>query len=676
MAHREILPTGVSQVMWCDPAQGYKFSSAKIPVMQASGQESEPVFWLDQILGGGFVLPTTSNSGRALTVLLAGPPGTGKSTLALELCYRWSFENVAGKKTSPLRTLYLTSEAHEPWMRSNANALGWSEIDKRIVTDISAWKPGTILVLNAGDTEQLQRKLNRFLPREGETDKFPKPRFWEDLFRLFFPGHSERSTGESVEGPIAPDVVVIDSLNTLPKQEERERLFQSFMRLVGAGPKVLVAVLNSSAGGPAAEFWEFATDVVIRLDRREAKSYYLIRTIEIVKARYQEHAFGKHQLKTYQKEVEREVTEKDRKEFDATFEALRRQAAHQSEGHHPDDQFKRYAERASKLIRAHPYRSVSDGGLAIFPSIHYVLSRYKRATPTEAGEPIQSAMSKLTSLLHEGYPRGRCTAFIGGRGGHKSHLAYVELLHRIIQGNGREKALVVSLRDDEGVSRQTMEKILKNRWQTENPHPQLLQNPHLQLLKWEAEGLLEVTYYPPGYITPEEFFHRLMLSINRLKAGSPKETHITLLFNSLDQLSSRFPLCVEEEVFVPGIIQMLSGEGVSSFVVAAREERRPDYYGLQTMAELILDFERQTLKRSEMLRYVTQTFSVNEKQKRALLRRYPKEHQAVVVSVVRHAGGQAAGSKAVLELAEEEDPLREVCSEKDLVVLPFLKQQE
>ena len=41
---------------------------------------------------------------------------------------------------------------------------------------------------------------------------------------------------------------------------------------------------------------------------------------------------------------------------------------------------------------------------------------------------------------------------------------------------------------------------------------------------------------------------------------------LTLLFNSLDQLSSRFPLCAKQDIFVPGLIDSLNGENVRIFV--------------------------------------------------------------------------------------------------------------
>jgi KaiC/GvpD/RAD55 family RecA-like ATPase len=318
--------------MWCDPAQCYSFTPAQIPVMKSDEQRKEPVFWLDQILGGGLVLPKIDGSRRALTVLLAGPPGTGKSTLALELCYRWGTNALVKNQLGKWRTLYLTSEAYEPWMLSNAKSLGWTEIDSRIVTRRSDWNPGQILVLNAGNAEHLRSELNACQPPQNQKKSQEEaPRFWGGLREIFFPGTSDKDQGTnslSHGTTPEPDVVVIDSLNTLPDQDQREQLFQNFMRLVNAGPRVLICVLNSPVGGPSAEFWEFATDVVFRLDRRYEKSGYLVRTIEVTKARYQEHAFGKHQLKTYQQEKipqnesEQQQEKAAYEDFKKTFEGL------------------------------------------------------------------------------------------------------------------------------------------------------------------------------------------------------------------------------------------------------------------------------------------------------------------------------------------------------------------
>jgi len=656
----EILPTNVSQVLWCDPTKSYQFLPAQIPRM--GSKDKEGIFWFDQLLQGGFVLPDASAS-RALTVLLTGPPGTGKSTLALEMSYRWCFPGKMFSDKAPsqtsrasFRTLYLTSESCVPWMISNAQKLGWKGCAAKIISDQSKWVAGTILVKDLlhcdSGIDQALKAID--VNEDKDKDKKNGEHFWERL-----------------EITDKPEVMVVDGLNRYSERKDQITWFQNYMKLVETGPKILIFVLNSSDGNSsggkvAAEFWEYAADVVIRLDRRESKSHYLIRNIEIVKARYQEHLLGKHQLKTYGVEDLTSATPTER-------------------------------------MRAHPYRDANygGGGLVIYPSIHYVLSRYKRETPTTAGDPIPSALQPgINKLIHAGYPKGRCTAFIGERGGHKSHLAYVELLHRILKSENtklagakpdvQEKALIVSLRDDEGICKKTMAGILEKRWpdlmEKSWPSTKNDERGGKQLDKWEAEGLLEIAYYPPGYITPEEFFHRLMLSINRLKAKAVENdppAHVTFLLNSLDQLPSRFPLCVEEDVFVPGIIQMLSGESVSSFVVAAKEENRPDYYGLEAMAELILNFERKPLDREEMVSLVRRQYGVSTDQEQKLLGCYPNKRQAVIVDVVRHAGGQAAGSKIVLEMAsgnKSDDPfgnaLCDVCIENgravnDLVALPY-----
>jgi hypothetical protein len=107
-------------------------------------------------------------------------------------------------------------------------------------------------------------------------------------------------------------------------------------------------------------------------------------------------------------------------------------------------------------------------------------------------------------MLNKGLPKWRCTGFVGMRGGHKSHLGYLNLLSRVInveKDKPIERALVVSLRDDEGMARKTMQSILNDELN------------RIPVESLENSNLLEILHYPPGYITPEEFFHRMMLIV-------------------------------------------------------------------------------------------------------------------------------------------------------------------
>lgn len=165
------------------------------------------------------------------------------------------------------------------------------------------------------------------------------------------------------------------------------------------------------------------------MDYEYSHDYY-VRTIEVVKARFQAHRWGKHQLKIY-------ANPKSVKKPDELDE----------------EEVRRYN---TTLRRAHPYQPT--GGIFIFPSIHSYLSVYKRKTVSEKPVRDTTYPEKLNRIIQ--IPKGKCTAFIGERGGHKSHLAYLHVLHRLLKQEG-ESSLIISLREDEGTTKETLAEMRK-----------------------------------------------------------------------------------------------------------------------------------------------------------------------------------------------------------------------
>src|ERR1019366_2079243 len=109
-----------------------------------------------------------------------------------------------------------------------------------------------------------------------------------------------------------------------------------------SGPRIVIMMLNEDA---RSHRWEYQADLVIECGKGvRPGSDYLVRTIEIKKARFQSHAWNSQQLKVYGPSRLPKV------------------------GKHDDWVLARR--------RGHPYRE--EGGVFIFPSIHFFLSRYKR----------------------------------------------------------------------------------------------------------------------------------------------------------------------------------------------------------------------------------------------------------------------------------------------------------
>jgi hypothetical protein len=419
-------------------------------------------------------------------------------------------------------------------------------------------------------------------------------------------------------------VLVIDSLNIIP-ESLREMVF---LKLLEPDKKIdskkqpnqlKVFILDGNPDGDNNPFWEYMCDTVIELNYHKENNY-LIRTIEIVKSRFQGHVWGTHQLKILNK---------------------------------PQPNPNPNTNTPSRL---HP--SIEEGGIYIFPSVHFYLSKYKKFANSKELKYSASYPHSFTKFLpgadkEGGFPLERCTALIGCRGGHKSHLGYLHILSRLTANYtggiradaSTNAALIISLRDDEPMIIRTLDTILKNEfpkegWTTE---------------QFIEEGRLEILYYPPGYISPEEFVHRTYVSIHKLKQGG---RNVTVLFNSLDQLAARFPLCAKLDIFIPCIIQILVGEATTSIFIAVDEKDQPEeQYGLLPMADLILSFHKYQISMKDYYASLNTDDSKEEKYDKSKLEedknRTGSETQTkeiIVLKVERFAGGKNAGSKGLLEL--------------------------
>ncbi|HEY7531711.1 MAG TPA: RAD55 family ATPase, partial [Nitrospiraceae bacterium] len=406
----QTLRTGLSAAYWCDPTTDYSFEAAHLPAMTRSAGAKQ-TSWFDELFEGGLRIPDR-DAHTTMSLVVTGPPGTGKTTLCLELCYRLA---TASRDTDRLRSLYLTTEGHAPWLVQHAREFGW-DTGKNIL-DESTDAPVCVRALKTEDDfADFRSELRSGTDSNSQSFGLLIDELHEGIFGTDSKTPLRRASPLQARSSLdlsTFDVVVFDNLNTL--RIDKGLWFQTMVDLGNLGPRLVIVVADSTGTDEISELWEYLADVVIRMGRENRETGgYLIRTIEIVKSRYQISALGRHQVKIHK--------------------------AYPSEGSAKDRWLR---------MRHHPFRE--EGGVFIYPSMHFVLSRHKYLYPLEPEETrggIPPCFDELKMMLKGTFHPGRCVAFVGGHGTHKSRLAFIQVLFTLSQ-LPNASALIISLGEDE-----------------------------------------------------------------------------------------------------------------------------------------------------------------------------------------------------------------------------------
>jgi hypothetical protein len=191
------------------------------------------------------------------------------------------------------------------------------------------------------------------------------------------------------------------------------------------------------------------------------------------------------------------------------------------------------------------------GGLEIFPSIHFQVHHprisereLQRLVPIsrtiDTKHPVErSILEKVVGKLDEGHS----IALLGPRGSYKTELSvdFLSANEEVDKANPKESLLVSLLGGSPKLEVQC-------------PHADTNESKcvreNCRLCKTHMFGF----HQPPGCITPAEFLHKIR------KTLLEQDRISRLAFWDLTQLDHRFPLLLDDPMFLPAFLEMLRGK--------------------------------------------------------------------------------------------------------------------
>lgn len=661
------------------------FSTYQSPLLDPNGAplhhgDGEPVYWLDRLLNGGIRVPPKDQG--PLVVLLAGSPGAGKSLLLQQILFARAKRNIDENvpQVAEAASLYICTETSPAKVIANLHQLGyesksqdpWCLIGELLLQGVVGFNPpgkfplmiladgGAGIVGGSGD--QLADVVDRVWKRLSTVPDAP----------AMYP---------IVEIP----VLAIDSLNVFPAQTRMDTLAKLRDKLSEWRwrPRILFLVLDTPTAD--ASEWQFIADMVIRIDKESSVDQYLIRSLEIEKARFQKHAFGKHLAKIIQDPIDHGIRKLNTDE-DGPRPNIREGGVFVMPGLHFVLSKLRKVEGAHSLIapgsttNATSNKSTSQNeaiggvgtvGTPTVPSVGWPCAgpfkmselnlpdtnRWTGWAPHGAGifkgngtrrSSYWWPVRGLFELVGGGMPLDRCVALVGPRGPGRGRIAYKFLIDAAQAG---QPTVVVSFRDERDAVPGVIETICPRKDRDS---------------KW-AEP--HVVFMRPGFVRAEEVFHKILTAV-----GEYGPTR--LILNAVDNWEATHGLLAESKVFIPTLIDFLEVQKIASMIVCVTGEGSSglaqEALFAQAAAVLEVDYKRipwgsakQRKTRSSKgvqsdeypvgLPLVTHIKRGGQVQEQVLIRpiRVPNATGGLRRGVLHWAGGDDEGERAVIPLAPE-----------------------